>query len=234
MTFSPTILAVIPVHNGARWIGNAVQSLIDQTVPPTRILVIDDGSTEDIPAALAPFGSAVEYYRQEQAGPVAARNRAIAECHEEVIVLLDADDRYEPRRIEAALSRLERDPMASGTVCLAQNRRGDGTPVGDPTPAYTFGALVVLRTAFDRTGLPDPSLPHGAALDWFLRARENGVAIVMDEEPLLSRLLRGDSFSHGNSAASLQEHLKIVRASLVKRNAKRELPCDSEGTPKHR
>lgn len=229
MTFSPTILAVIPVHNGARWIGNAVQSLIDQTVPPTRILVIDDGSTEDIPAALAPFGSAVEYYRQEQAGPVAARNRAITGCQEEVIVLLDADDRYEPRRIEAALSSLQRDPTISGTVCLAQNRRDDGTPVGDPKPAYTLGALVVLRAAFERVGLPDPSLQHGAALDWFLRARESGVEIVLDEEPLLSRVLRDDSFSRSNSAASLQEHLKVVRASLVQRKRR-----DFEGTRKHR
>jgi glycosyltransferase involved in cell wall biosynthesis len=230
MTADRTMLAAVPVHNGAAWIGQAVQSLLDQTVPPTRILVIDDGSTEDIAAALAPFGDAVEYCRQEQAGPVAARNRAISACHEELIVLLDADDRYEPRRIEAALATMERDPAVSGTVCLAQNRRPDGTPVGDPKPAYTLGALVALRTAFERAGLPDASLQHGAALEWFLRAKESGVKIVVDDEPLLSRLLRKDSFSHSNSSASLQEHLRIVRATLAKRKANGELPEERNDT----
>lgn len=217
MTAAPTILAAIPVHNGAGWIGDAVQSLLDQTVPPSRLLVIDDGSTDDIAAALAPFGNAVEYRRQEQAGPVAARNRAILECREEVIAFLDADDRYEPHRIEAALATFRRDPAVLATVCLAQNRRMDGCAVGDPKPAYTLGALVARREVFDRVGLPDASLPHGAGLEWFLRARDMGASVALDQEPLLSRRLRGDSFSHSNAGPSLKEHLKIVRASLARR-----------------
>lgn len=217
MSAAPTILAAVPVHNGAGWIGDAVQSLLDQTVVPNRLLVVDDGSTDDIEAALAPFGQAVEYRRQEQAGPVAARNRAILACREEVIAFLDADDRYEPRRIEAALATFRRDPAVLATVCLAQNRRPDGDPVGDPKPAYTLGALVARREAFERVGLPDDSLPHGAGLEWFLRARDAGAIVALDEEPLLSRLLRRDSFSHSNAAASLGEHLRIVRASLARR-----------------
>ncbi len=69
------VSAVIPVHNGAAYVAEAVRSVLGQTRPPIECLVIDDGSTDGTAEAVRQFGDEVIYVRQDQAGPSAARNR---------------------------------------------------------------------------------------------------------------------------------------------------------------
>jgi GT2 family glycosyltransferase len=101
----PSFSVVIAAYQAAATIGAAVASALDQTIPPKEVIVCDDGSTDDIGAALAPFGDRVLLLRQPNRGPGAARNRAIAAASGEFIDFLDADDAFHPRR-HAALSAL--------------------------------------------------------------------------------------------------------------------------------
>jgi len=217
MTVTPTIVCVIPVHDDAAHIGLAIDSLLAQTLPPGRIVVVDDGSTEPIRPALARFGPVVEYIRQPRSGPATARNLGAAGATEEFIAFLDSDDRYDPARFATAVGRMRSDPAVGGTVCLAQNVDENASPVGDPIPAFTCGALVVRRTALATVGPFDPTLPHGSALQWYIRAREAGVRIEVDEPALLLRLLRPTSMSHTDGCQSHSEHLAVLRASLQRR-----------------
>ena len=69
---------IIPTYNRAHCVGEAIQSVLDQTVPADEIIVIDDGSTDTTPEVLAGFGDRITVIRQPNAGVSAARNAGIA------------------------------------------------------------------------------------------------------------------------------------------------------------
>ncbi len=93
-----SVTAVIPAYNEASRIGAAIESVLAQTVPASEILVIDDGSSDGTSAVADRYG--VRVVRQSNAGISAARNRAFDEATGEWIALLDADDLWQPERIE--------------------------------------------------------------------------------------------------------------------------------------
>jgi glycosyltransferase involved in cell wall biosynthesis len=109
-----TVAAILPLYNGELWVEQAVRSILDQTVPPDEIIVVDDGSTDDGVARVRELMAAhpkITLISQPNAGQSAARNRAITGCRSEWIALIDQDDLWYPNHIEDLLG-------------LVQNHRG--------------------------------------------------------------------------------------------------------------
>ena len=105
---SVTISVIIPLYNKEREIGDTLRSVLAQTLQPTEIVVVDDGSTDHSAALVEAIPSPlIRLVRQPNAGECAARNRAIAESRGELLALLDADDEWEEGFLEevAALYR---------------------------------------------------------------------------------------------------------------------------------
>ncbi len=106
------VTAIIPVYNGKRYLREAVESVIYQSVLPDRLLIIDDGSTDGSVEVLEGINSSVPItvITQPNAGQAAARNRGVALADTECIALLDQDDRWYPRHIEVMLQPLSANP----------------------------------------------------------------------------------------------------------------------------
>ena len=104
------VSVVIPFWNEVTLTLRAVHSALDQTHRKVEIVIVDDGSTEDVRpiAALAATESRVRLLRQENAGPAAARNRALEVAQGDYIAFLDADDRFLPHKIERQLEQMQR------------------------------------------------------------------------------------------------------------------------------
>ena len=94
------ISVVIPAWNAARYIGDAIDSVLSQSVQPDEVIVVNDGSTDDTAACVRKFGTRIALIEQSTAGAAAARNRGIAEARGDAVALLDADDLMAPRRLE--------------------------------------------------------------------------------------------------------------------------------------
>ncbi|MFI5397410.1 MAG: glycosyltransferase family 2 protein [Candidatus Binatia bacterium] len=124
------ISVIIPAYNAADFLSDAIGSAIHQTRPPAEIIVVDDGSTDDTALIAAKFG--VRLLRQPKRGPSAARNAAIRVASQEWIAFLDADDMWEPTKLEHQWSCLYSDPEL-GVVC---------------TDASEFDASGLLRPSF--------------------------------------------------------------------------------------
>lgn len=105
-----SVSVIIPTYNGGEQLLDAVQSALQQTHAPAEIIVVDDGSQEDILGILSPVSRRIKYIRQDNGGPSAARNRGIKAARGEYIAFLDDDDLWHPRKIEAQMRCMNENP----------------------------------------------------------------------------------------------------------------------------
>lgn len=89
----------MPVFNRAEWIGQTLDHIFNQTVQVDEVVLCDDGSTDDLDAALAPFRDRITLVRIENSGPAIARKTAIEHASGDWIALCDSDDFWERHHI---------------------------------------------------------------------------------------------------------------------------------------
>jgi cellulose synthase/poly-beta-1,6-N-acetylglucosamine synthase-like glycosyltransferase len=97
----PSLSVVIPYYAGAAVIGEAVESVLAQTLAPLEIVICDDGSPDDLDAALGELRERVVVVRQENGGIAAAMNALTRAARGEFVVQLDQDDAFLPGRLQA-------------------------------------------------------------------------------------------------------------------------------------
>ncbi|MEI6494515.1 MAG: glycosyltransferase [bacterium] len=99
------VSVIIPTYNSGAYLAEAVNSVLRQTKPAQEIIVVDDGSTDHTKAILQSFidQKQVDYIRQENSGPAAARNRGIKLAKSDFIAFLDADDVWLENKLELEL-----------------------------------------------------------------------------------------------------------------------------------
>lgn len=177
------ISVIIPTFNYGQFIGDAIRSAEAQTRIPDEMIVVDDGSTDDTAEVVAGFGDAVRYIRQDNAGVCVARNRGVAESSGELIAFLDADDIWEPTKLEKQAALFERDGRIGLVHCGMREFDSDTGETlteyidgleGDlanelllwdrPVIIGAGGTIMVSRRAFEQAGGFDTSLKCGE--DW--------------------------------------------------------------------
>ncbi len=104
MTMNYTV--VLPAFNAAGTIGETIESVLRQTVPPARILVVDDGSTDATRWVAESFGGCVCVQSQPNLGPGAATSLGMQQCDTPLIATIDADDIWLPEKIQRQLDFL--------------------------------------------------------------------------------------------------------------------------------
>lgn len=108
----PLVSVVMPVHNGARWLGETLQSLYAQTESRFEIVLVDDASTDDLRQVLTAHADErlQVIHLPRNVGVSAARNQGIALARGRYIAFCDADDLCQPQRLESQLTFLEQHP----------------------------------------------------------------------------------------------------------------------------
>ncbi|MGE5264181.1 MAG: glycosyltransferase [Acidobacteriota bacterium] len=107
------ISVVIPTYNRAAFLGDAVQSVMDQSNARVEIIIADDGSTDNTAEVLDRFGGSVRYVRLPHRGqPAATRNAGLREAHGEFVAFLDSDDLFMPEKFRLQLAAFEAHPEA--------------------------------------------------------------------------------------------------------------------------
>ena len=97
------VSVIIPVYNGAKFIENAIDSVLGQTNQNFEIIIIDDGSIDNTPNILKNYGDKIKYYTQENQGQACAINKGLEMSECEYIAYLDSDDMYYPEKLEEQL-----------------------------------------------------------------------------------------------------------------------------------
>ena len=218
------VSVIVPSFNGERYLEAALRSALDQTLPPTEVIVVDDGSTDRSAEIAESFGDPVRCLRQANSGIAEARNRGLSSATGELIAFLDQDDVWPPRKLEAQVEALRANPEVG--VVSGRMQVIDGALPGRPwsargrreAPAGThLGAALIRRSVFDRIGPLDEDVGRGADdVEWLVRARDLGVRrLNLDEVTLLYRWHGGNTSSDIDSSADGQ--IEAVKRSLDRR-----------------
>ena len=193
------VSVIVPCFNGVRHLREALESALAQTHRDVEIVVVDDGSTDDSATIAEGYAPRVCCIRQDNAGPSAARNRALAVATGEFVALLDADDRYGPTKLarQVALLRAREDVGAVYCGWRLVDAAGSKLPEhgwphdeGDLTERLLMGNLfhpvsVVLRAdAVARVGGFDIRCPVNEDWDLFLRLSRTGTQWACVDEAL--------------------------------------------------
>ena len=99
-------------YNYARFVGEAIDSALQQDYPQVEVVVVDDGSTDDSREIIMRYGDRVRCVFQRNSGQAAAFNAGFAESSGEIICLLDADDRFTADKAKVVADIYEGHPTA--------------------------------------------------------------------------------------------------------------------------
>ena len=105
---SPTVSVIIPCFNSARFVAEAIESVLAQTFGSIEVLLIDDGSDDRLAEVVEKYTSVVRMIRQENRGVSSARNLGLHHAKAEFVLFLDADDTLEREAVERLVSATER------------------------------------------------------------------------------------------------------------------------------
>ncbi|AHK79781.1 glycosyltransferase [Ectothiorhodospira haloalkaliphila] len=109
-TSRPLVSVVIPTHNAERFIGEAIDSALDQDYPHKEIIVVDDGSTDQTLDIARSYQDRITLIAQANQGAAVARNAGLDAAQGEFIAFLDSDDLWLPGKLTAQVHHLLRHP----------------------------------------------------------------------------------------------------------------------------
>jgi glycosyltransferase involved in cell wall biosynthesis len=228
------VSVVIPAYNASATLERAIDSVLGQSRAAAQIVVVDDGSGEDLSSIRERYGGRIEWIRQSNAGAAAARNRGIEAARGELVAFLDADDYWEPEKLARQVRPFRAHPrlglcssryyeqipgserqLASGSIRnqprLDEVVRHVGRDAFEAACCVWTGTVVVrrklLRSLRFRSGL-EPAEDR----DLWIRLVQAAPSIHLGE-PLATAVLEPDSLSRTRIDRDCGNMLRIVGQS---------------------
>jgi glycosyltransferase involved in cell wall biosynthesis len=223
------VSCIIPAHNAAAYLGEALACILGQTHPPFEVVVVNDGSTDETVDIARRRGPPVRVINRECGSPAATRNAGLEASKGEFVAFLDPDDLWHEDKLRRQLARFRARPELDCSVTHARNFWSDALseeaasyrdhPRMKPIPGYAFITLLARRRAFDKAGNLSPERWFSDSTEWFVRARERGLQIELLSDVLTLHRLHANNLTRRRDGASREEFVDLVRASLVRRRA---------------
>jgi glycosyltransferase involved in cell wall biosynthesis len=201
-------------YNVAPYIGEAIESVLNQTFEDLELLVIDDGATDgsgDIADAYAARDARIRVVRQGNGGISAARNHGLRIAASPVIAILDGDDAWQPAYLHAQMAILAAHPgvdVVTGNAWFLGGRLHGrpARPYPDPRPSPALADMIAdenavfimsifRRRVYETIGPFDEALRTNEDYDFWLRAASAGFVFHRNDKPLGHYRRRGDSLS---------------------------------------
>jgi glycosyltransferase involved in cell wall biosynthesis len=219
-------------RNYARFLPEAVASVLAQTFADWELLIIDDGSSDATPAAVRPFlsDSRIRSVRSDRLGQSRAKNLGVGLSRGRFVAFLDADDAWEPTKLEKQLALFDGRPEVGVVFCRRSIMDERGNPVATrttpPPPRgrvsadifvqnfVCFSSAVVRREVFSRVGGFGPEWDLAIDYDLWLRVARFHEFDYVNEE--LVRYRTG----HGNLSKKLLDRVDTA-LSMMRRAGER-------------
>jgi len=217
---------VIPVFNGEKYLAEAIASITRQSLAAMETIVVDDGST-DATEEIARRSDGVIYVRQQNAGVAAAINHGVRIARGAFIAFVSADDVWNPEKLERQHSAL--DGAARRLVFghmqhfISPELKGDVARSlhcpSEPMEAFSAGTLLTRMDTFVSIGPLNEGFAVGEFMDWYGRAYDAGLDIVMLEHVVSMR--RVHDGNHSTRSLREKTYLPVLKAAIERRRLMR-------------
>jgi glycosyltransferase involved in cell wall biosynthesis len=223
---TPLVSVVMPARNESRYVGEAVQSVVEQSYGEWELVVVNDGSTDATAEIVRSFADPrIRVYDQPGLGFVGALNRGLALARGDLIARLDADDIAHPKRLESQVEFLANHPGVGLVGSAAQYLFPEGErvlsrrPTGDPAlrrallrdNPFVHSSIMLRRSVLHAIGGYDARYPSDTDYDLWVRVAAR-FEVANLAEPLVTYRLRMDSLSRNRRLShALRSRLEIQR-----------------------
>jgi GT2 family glycosyltransferase len=238
----PTFSVVIAAYQAAAFVADAIDSVLAQTLQPIEIIVCDDGSTDELGAALAPYAGEIVLLRKENGGEASAKNAGARAASGEFVAILDADDVYLPERLEAlaglSVDRPDLDILTTDCLifsngsyirnCYDDDYRFEVDDQRRGILERNFvgpGQMAVRRQALLAVGGFDEAFRHATDWDCWIRMIFAGSRAGLVDEPLGEYRVRATSLA-SNRTSQLEAYVAV----LEKAAGRSELSAEERST----
>jgi glycosyltransferase involved in cell wall biosynthesis len=224
------VTVIVPVYNGEKYLRNALDSVLNQSMKPYEILVVDDGSTDNTPEIVRQYGQHVRYIRRtNNGGAASARNDGIKNATGDYIAFLDADDHWNKEKLALQLQEIKK-PFAADMIfgMCAQFyspetkedfRRQYQCPEG-PIKGALPGTLLMTRSDFLKVGYFSEEYKTGEFIEWYQRALESRMKPVFLPDVLMNRRIH--PLNHGIvQKRQKDDYARIAKELIVRRRKKK-------------
>jgi len=211
----PAVTTIMPVRNGEKFIGAALESLRAEIGPRDEILVVDDASTDASAEIARAFSGPIRIFQETGVGCGAARNRALREVNTPWITFLDADDLAYPDRIFRLGQRMladDRPELVYGGQCRFFNDIPTAKEIEEPL-AMLASTMLVEKQVFSRVGFFDPKLRIGEMIPWFTQIQRLEIRVAALPGPVIRRRQHATNLS--GSEAYRAACLTAMRTALA-------------------
>lgn len=199
-----SISVIIPVYNRPIELQRAVESVLIQSHPVDKIIIIDDGSnddTVDVIQSLKQLNSNIECIAQTNLGVSAARNQGIKAANSDWVAFLDSDDEWLPNKVEVFLKHIKQQPECqlfhSDEIWIRKGVRVNAMKKHKKCGGLIFkhclplcvispSASILHKSLFEKVGLFDEELPACEDYDLWLRICHN-TPVCFSEEALIKK-----------------------------------------------
>jgi glycosyltransferase involved in cell wall biosynthesis len=217
------VSVVIAAYNSEAYIAEAIESVLGQTLPPSEVIVIDDGSTDGTSGILARFADRITALTQTNSGQAVAVNKGLAMARGELIGFCDADDLWTARKLELQLALLERNSDVEAVFGKVQqfvspevpeDQRERLRPAVEIMPGELKQCMLIRRAALDRAGPFDETLPATFFIAWLGRAKQSGLTSAHVDDIVVRRRLHLGNGGRTNTNAQNRETLLALRKAI--------------------
>jgi glycosyltransferase involved in cell wall biosynthesis len=242
-----SVSVVIPCFDQGHYLGEAIESVLAQTLGGAELVVVDDGSADNSFEVAGRYPG-LNRLRQENRGVAAARNVGLAATSGEHVVFLDADDRLLPGALELGSELLARRPQVAFVAGMPRDIRGDGTVIESTRQPlvtqdhylrlledcfiWSGSSVVHRRSALEHVGGFDESLAAGDDYDLYLRiAREFP---VFCHDAVVTEYRRHGSNTTRDPDVVLSSELEVLARQEPRLRDGRERKAQQEGARRTR
>ncbi|MFO7570005.1 MAG: glycosyltransferase family A protein [Smithellaceae bacterium] len=227
---SHKISVVIPVYNGEKYLDEALHSVLNQSVKPFEILVVDDCSTDTTAEIARCYADRIRYIKREKnGGAAAARNDGIKSATGDYIAFLDADDCWEKNKIELQLREIKNTDAPDMIFGMISHffspetddsfRRKYHCPE-EPVKGLHAGTMLIKREKFLSVGYFDSAFSTGEFIDWYQRALDAGMKTAILPDVLMCRRIH--PLNHGIvNKNQNDDYARIAKEAIIHRRKKK-------------
>lgn len=226
---SNKVSVIISVYNGENYLAEAIDSVLQQDYPEKEIIVVDDGSTDHTKKIIEKFKKYIVSVYQKNQGLGAGRNAGVAIATGDYYAFLDHDDLFAKDKLHQQMqlmkNHLLEDPLifsyAKQFICptLDENEAKKIFLKQTVLPGYIAGTLLLSKKRFHQVGFFIEKKQLGEFIDWYLRALEIKVPVIIKDHIGLYRRVHRHNMGRQLDDYHRADYLKILKNSLDRRRS---------------